>query len=71
VRLHIEILRDRENVRKLLKKQGWRLDQAGSQPIYSARHPTVTDEASARWRLNESGLLISPALRIQFFPYAN
>jgi len=68
MRLHIEILHDRENVRKLLREHGWRLDQSGGQPIYSARHPTVRDEAGARWLLNESGLLTSPALRIEFIP---
>ena len=69
--VRIEILHDRENIRKLLKHGGWQVDPAGGEAIYSARHPTSTDEASARWRLNESGLLTSRVLRIEFFPYAN
>jgi hypothetical protein len=71
MRVRIEILHDRESIRKLLQHDGWRIDQAGGEATYFARHPTITDEASARGRLNQSGLLTSPALRIEFFPYAN
>jgi hypothetical protein len=68
--VRIEILHDRENIRKLLQHHGWQIDRASREATYWARHPTIIDEASARHRLNESGLLTSPALRIEFFPYA-
>jgi hypothetical protein len=71
MRVRIEILHDCENFRKLLKHHGWRFDRAGGKATYLVRHPTITDEASARSRLNDLGLLTSPALRIEFFPYAN
>ena len=67
----IEILHDDESIRKLLHHHGWQIDRAGGEATYLARHPHITDEASARSRLNESGLLTSRALRIQFFPYSN
>ena len=69
--VHIEMLHDREGIRKLLHHHGWRLDRAGGEASYSARHPAVTDQASARDRLNATGLLTSPALRITFVPQAN
>jgi hypothetical protein len=69
--IRIELLHDRENIRRLLQHDGWQIDRAGGEATYLAGHPTITDEASARSRLNESGLLTSPALRIEFFPYAN
>jgi hypothetical protein len=71
MRVHIEILHDRENIRKLLKHHGWRIDQASGEATYLVRHPAITDEASARSRLNDLGLLTSHALRIEFFPYTN
>jgi hypothetical protein len=69
--VRFEILRDRESIRKLLQHHGWQIDHAFGEATYAARHPTIIDEASARRRLNESGLLTSPALRIEFFPFAN
>ena len=66
--VHIEILHDRESIRKLLKHDRWHFDPAGGEESFLAYHPTVTDEASARCRLNESGLLTSRVLRIEFFP---
>jgi hypothetical protein len=68
--LHIQTLRHRDSVRRLLLKNGWRLDRA-SGPHYSARHPDVTDQQSARHRLNHLGLLTSAAVRIEFGPHAN
>jgi len=69
--VRIEILHDGESIRKQLRHHGWQIDRAGGEATYLARHPHITDEASARSRLNESGLLTSRALRIQFFPYSN
>ena len=54
MRVRIEILHDYENIRKLLKHHGWRIDRAGGKATYLVRHPTITDEASARSRLNEA-----------------
>jgi hypothetical protein len=68
--VHIQALRDREGVRRLLLKHGWRLDRA-SGPSYLARHPAVNDQAAARDRLNDVGLLTSPAVRIEFDPFAS
>jgi hypothetical protein len=68
--VHIQTLRDRDSVRRLLLKHGWRPDRA-SGPHYSARHPDVTDQKSAHHRLNDVGLLTSGAVRIEFGPHAN
>jgi hypothetical protein len=70
MKLHIHMLHDSEGIRKLLRCQGWRLDRAGGASSYSARHPRVTDQRSARDRLNATGLLTSSALRIEFVPQA-
>ena len=70
MKVHIQTLRDRDAVRHLLLKHGWRLDRA-SGPHYSARHPDVTDQKSARHRLNDLGLLTSAAVRIEFDPLTN
>jgi hypothetical protein len=69
--VHIEMLHHREGIRKLLHDHGWRLDRAEGEATYSARHPTVTDQATARDQLNAVGLLTSPALRITFVPQVN
>ena len=50
--VHIEMLHHREGIRKLLHDHGWRLDRAEGEATYSARHPTVTDQATARDQLN-------------------
>jgi hypothetical protein len=71
MKLHIEMLHDREGILKLLRKHGWRLGRAGSEASYLARHPTVTDQTTARDRLNAVGLLTSSALRIEFGPDVN
>jgi hypothetical protein len=69
--VRIEMLRDRERIRKLLRRHGWRLDRADGEASYLARHPAVTDRASARDRLDAAGLLTSSALRIEFVPRAS
>jgi hypothetical protein len=69
MKLHIETLRNREGIRELLREHGWRLDKGGGSS-YSARHPAVSDQATARERLNALGLLTSPAVRIEFNPHA-
>jgi hypothetical protein len=69
--VRIEMLHDRDGIRSLLRHHGWRLDRADGEASYSDRHPTVTDQASARDRLHAAGLLTSPALRIEIVPHAN
>jgi hypothetical protein len=70
MKVHIQTLRQRDSVRRLLLEHGWRLDRA-SGTHYSARHPDVRDQQSARHRLNAAGLLTSGAVRIEFDPHAN
>jgi hypothetical protein len=61
--LHIEPVRKSEGIHELLCSHGWRLEQL-SGTTYSAQHPAVTDQASARQKLHALGLLTSPAVRI-------
>jgi hypothetical protein len=68
--VHLEMLHNRETIRELLRQHGWRLDRTDSETSYSAQHPTVTDQQSARARLNAVGLLTSSSLRIDFVPKA-
>jgi hypothetical protein len=67
--IHIQPLRHHEAVRRLLMKHGWRLDKVNAMQ-YSAKHPAVDDEDTARGRLNDLGLLTSSAVRIEFDRYA-
>ena len=67
--IHIELLRQREAVRELLREDGWRLDKANGG--FTAKHPAVQDEPTARGRLSALGLLISPLIRIEFGPAAH
>jgi hypothetical protein len=70
MKVHIKTLRNREFVRRLLLKQGWRLDRSTG-PDYAARHPGAKDEEAARDLLNDLGLLTSSAVHIEFDPHAN
>jgi hypothetical protein len=65
MRLHIEMLRNCQAIGEALREQGWCLDKAGASS-YSAVHPDVVDQATARHHLHALGLLTSPALRIHF-----
>jgi hypothetical protein len=71
VNVHIEMLHHQEGICTLLRHHGWRLDRMVGAACYSAHHPTVTDQATARAHLNVAGLLISPNLRIEFGPDAD
>jgi hypothetical protein len=67
MQVHIQSLRHHEAVRRILARNGWRLDREGG-PRYFARHPAVKDQEDARGRLNDVGLLTSSAVRIEFDP---
>ncbi len=71
MKVHIEMLHHEEGICNLLRYYGWRLNRAAGEASYSARHPTVTDQATARAHLYAAGLLTSPNLRIEFGSHAN
>ena len=66
MRIHIELLRHPAAVRGLMREGGWRLHKTASG--YCAEHPDAADESATRRRLQELGLLTSPAVRIEFRP---
>jgi hypothetical protein len=57
----IEILHGRESIRKVLQNDGWKIDRAGGEATYLARHPIITDEASARGRIRAGDPNLRPA----------
>jgi len=63
--LHIQLLRDPDDVQDTLRDDGWSLERE-RQGLVLARHPNVRDEQDARSRLCPLGLLTSSGLRIQF-----
>src|SRR5271157_1397299 len=65
MRIHIFELRSQRHCRKLLKADGWRLHDEGT-TSFSAVHPHVKDQPTARTRLQQLGLLTSSHLRIEF-----
>ena len=66
MRIHIELLSHPTAVRGLMREGGWRLHKTADG--YSAEHPDAADESATRRRLQELGLLTSPAVRIEFLP---
>jgi hypothetical protein len=67
MKVYIEMLRSSARLVKALEADGWRLETA-HQGAVLAGHPHLHDEAGARGRLNELGLLTSSAVRIEFPP---
>jgi hypothetical protein len=67
MKVYIEILRSSAALRKTLEAAGWKLE-AAPQGAVLAGHPHLRDQADARERLNELGLLTSSAVRIEFPP---
>ena len=63
--LRIQLLRDPDDLRHALRRDGWKLE-AGRQDTVVASHPAVPDEVAARDRLQHLGLLTSSCLRIDF-----
>jgi hypothetical protein len=63
--LHIQLLRDRDDLRDALRRDGWRV-QAAPHDAVVATHPDVPDDVTARDRLQRLGLLTSTSVRIDF-----
>ena len=62
--LHLRFLRQPEELREVLQKDGWRLE--GKDESLFAHHPQVLDEPAARSRLYHLGVLTSASLCIEF-----
>jgi hypothetical protein len=65
--VHFEAVKGPAGLRALLEANGWRLDD-GEDNHFTAHHPDVTDQPTARQKLNRMGLLTSAQLRIEFGP---
>ena len=65
MRLRIQLLRDPDELRGALRRDGWKF-RAGPQDTVVATHPSVPDEVAARDPLQRLGLLTSSCLRIDF-----
>lgn len=65
--IHVDLLRQPERVRKALKQDGWDLESDPPASFW-AQHRDVPDEAVARNRLADLGLLASASLRVEFEP---
>jgi hypothetical protein len=63
--VHFEAVKGPAGLRALLEANGWRLDE-GEGDHFTARHPDVMDQPTARQKLNRMGLLTSARLRIEF-----
>ncbi len=67
MKVYIEMLRSPAILRKTLEADGWRLETAQAGAVI-AGHPHLHDEADARGRLHDLGLVTSSAVRIEFRP---
>jgi hypothetical protein len=65
MRLRLRFLRRTELIQESLRADGWQLVRQRDNQV-TAEHPLVKDEASARIRLQDLGLLTSAALYIEF-----
>jgi hypothetical protein len=65
MQLDIHFLRSAEKIREILRQDGWNMT------TNTASHPRVPDEVTARHRLEQLGLLTSPAVQIDFPPQQN
>jgi len=63
--LQIQLLRRPDELRRTLRDDGWVLE-ADEATFVRASHPSVRDEAAARSRLGQIGLLTSASLRVEF-----
>ena len=63
--LRICMSRDREGVRRSLRRNGWKCEDRSDGAVV-ARHPSVGDGVDARDRLHHLGLLTSTSLQIDF-----
>jgi hypothetical protein len=65
--VHLELVRQGENVLEMLRHDGWSLEfEGGSYAVVS--HRDVPDEPAARRRLTRLGVLTSRSVRIEFDP---
>jgi hypothetical protein len=67
MKVHFSKFTDSDSLRAVLEQDGWKLVSRGHD--ICATHRQVPDEVSARYRLNQLGLLISSSLRIRFQNY--
>ena len=65
MKLHLRLIRKQDLIEKALRADGWRLERQ-SADWFTAHHPLVGDESTARFRLNALGLLTSASLQIEF-----
>jgi hypothetical protein len=68
--IHIEFLRSPGQVQEALRRDGWQLSASRAKG-FTASHPKVPNEATARARFHLLGLLTSSQVRIDFHPWAN
>jgi hypothetical protein len=68
--LSIELLGSPNRLRERLLNDGWNLENLRDGSL-RATHAEVPDEAAARRRLCELGLLTSASLRVEFRPWPN
>jgi hypothetical protein len=67
MKIVVHLLHREQAVRDCLCRHGWKLE-SGSDNLLTATHPDVKSAFDARQSLLHSGLLTSPALRIEFPP---
>src|SRR5262249_850442 len=65
VRLFVRFLRKPEVIQSALLRDGWGLEPAEDDSV-TARHPLVLNEAAARRRLQDLGLLTASSISIRF-----
>jgi len=70
MRLRLRFLRRTELIQESLRADGWQLVRQRDSQV-TAEHPLVKDEATARIRLQDLGLLTSAALYIEFIRSKN
>jgi hypothetical protein len=70
MRLRLRFLRRKELIQESLRADGWQLVRQRDNQV-TAEHPLVKDEATARTRLQDLGLLTSAALYIEFIRSKN
>jgi hypothetical protein len=65
MRIHLRFLRQSEITQEALQRDGWKLEWERADSLF-ARHPLVENEAAARHRLHDLGLLTARFLSIEF-----
>jgi hypothetical protein len=65
MKVQLRFLRQSEAIQAALQKDGWELVPQGEDSLI-ALHPLVTDEAAARNRLLDLGLLTSGSVYVEF-----